>query len=238
MTQPILNSNVVTSIDHKAGSSPVLGQIPEHTQDELKALSHERWAGVCLPSNEALNNFGYHIAMGLSALNDITSEDRIAVMKLTDGFLTTAENKRDATEDYANGIKKKLQQFMDRIHDGGDINTNEQMEMEENIAKLRQQYAVLNCAVNCLTTVRERMLSELNLQNWPKRHDRQHTKQSRASVNRLSADDPRMIEIMKSLRLTKKPSTVPYTPQHNGVDCIASKEQYEVAADYEIQDES
>ena len=87
MTQPILNSNVVTSIDHKAGSSPVLGQIPEHTQDELKALSHERWAGVCLPSNEALNNFGYHIAMGLSALNDVTSEDRIAVMKLADGLL-------------------------------------------------------------------------------------------------------------------------------------------------------
>ena len=39
MTQPILNSNVVTSIDHEAGSSPVLGQIPEHTQDELKALA-------------------------------------------------------------------------------------------------------------------------------------------------------------------------------------------------------
>jgi hypothetical protein len=44
-----------------------------------------------------------------------------------------------------------------------------------------------------------------------------------------------MIEIMKSLRLTKKPPTVPYTPQHNGVDCKASEEQYEVPADYEIE---
>tara|TARA_R110000796_G_scaffold1970_6_gene7947 strand:- start:931 stop:1653 length:723 start_codon:yes stop_codon:yes gene_type:complete len=234
MTQPILNSNVVTSIDHKAGSSPVLGQIPDHTQDELKELATERWAGICLPTTEALNNFGYHMTIALSSLNDLHSEDRIAVMKLTDGFLTTAENKRDQTKDHGNYVSDKLKRFNDRIHSGGDIDVNQQMELEESLGRLRQQWGVLNQSVHVLSTVRERMITELNLQNWPKRHNRQETQKSRASVSRMSADDPRLQSILRDLNTSRKPKTVPYTPRHNGIDDKSSINEYQVPADFEI----
>lgn len=235
MTQPILNSNATISIDHKAGSSPVLNQIPEHTQDELAQLSAERWSGMCLPTEKSLNNFGYHMTLALSSLNELTSEDRIACMKLADGFLTVAENKRDATADEGQSVKKQLQNHM-RNSDGGDIDVNKQMEFEEKIARLRQQWCVLKESVTVLETVRERMITELGLQNWPKRYNRKETQRSRKSITRISVDSPEFQAIVKECRTSRKTKkSIVYKPKYNGIDNKASEVEYIVPCDTEIK---
>ena len=230
-------------INHEAGIDPVLDGVGDYTEEQLVELARTTWASDIYIADDVVKETALYLTKAIVNIRrlDPNEQDSIAIMKIIDGILTSAENKADKLKDHGNYQKKLLNTFNDRRNDGTDININKELELSQEVQNLRIQWSVLHGWQQACEMTRQRVFTEYGLAHWPNRISRKLTRKSYASIKAYGPEHPLFKTFLKAVKAENKSKKKAnkykstYIPKHDGIDDKSSADEYHVKADYQIE---
>ena len=227
-----------TLIDHEAGKDPILDQ-PTDTVDQIDKRYKSLWNDTMLPSDERLASFIDQQVKSWKDLLGHNETDRIFIMKMVDKMYTGCEDAIDAMVDKGKDLKKQITKFNDRENSGSCIDRNHLDDMQEQHQKLQHQFIFGRYVMeNTMPVIRDKMLVETNLTtSCPPSINRRHTKKSRQSIKTYSPESTVGKEILKNMHYNKTNNKA-YISRTKGIDDPSSSNNYDIPADYEIDNTS
>jgi hypothetical protein len=234
-------ANTNPLINHEAGIDPVLDGVGDYTEEQLVELARTTWASDVYIADDVVKESALLLTKAIVNIRrlDPNEQDSIAIMKIVDGILTTAENKADSTKDYGKEKKAELNKFNDRRNDGTDINVNKEMKLDKDVQDIRIQWTVIDGWQQACEMARQRVFTESGLAHWPKRFSRKLTRKSYASLKTYGPNHPLWTQFIRTAKADAKSrankSKNAYIPKHDGIDDKSSADEYRVKADYNIK---